>query len=52
MTLREIICLLRKNFRGEPYVKVIDWGLGDLKSDKNVPEAVKNRPIQFNAPLE
>ena len=39
--------------RGEPYVKVIDWGLGGKfnPSDKNtVPEAVKNRPIQFNAP--
>ena len=40
--------------RGEPYVKVIDWGLGGKfnPSDKNtVPEAVKNRPIQFNAPF-
>lgn len=36
---------------GEPYVKVIDWGLGDLvKSNTHIPEAVKNRPIQFNAP--
>lgn len=40
--------------RGEPYVKVIDWGLGGKfnTSDKNaVPEAVRNRPIQFNAPF-
>ena len=39
--------------RGEPYVKVIDWGLGGKfnPSDKiAIPEAVRNRPIQFNAP--
>ena len=41
--------------RGEPYVKVIDWGLGAKfnTSDKSsIPQAVKNRPIQFNALLE
>ena len=40
--------------RGEPYVKVIDWGLGAKfnTSDKSsIPQAVKNRPIQFNAPF-
>lgn len=39
--------------KGEPYVKVIDWGLGDKfnPSDKTtIPAAVRDRPIQFNAP--
>lgn len=39
---------------GEPYVKVIDWGLGGKFNPNNkgsIPEAVKNRPVQFNAPF-
>ena len=39
---------------GEPYVKIIDWGLGGKfnPSDRTViPDAVKNRPIQFNVPF-
>lgn len=39
--------------RGEPYVKIIDWGLGDKFNPSSIviPDAVKNRPIQFNAPF-
>lgn len=39
--------------RGEPYVKIIDWGLGGKfnPSDKiTIPQAVRDRPIQFNGP--
>lgn len=38
---------------GEPYVKVIDWGLGSVfnPNSSTIPGGVKDRPISFNNPF-
>ena len=38
---------------GEPYVKVIDWGLGSVfnPNGNTIPDGVKRRPISFNNPF-
>ena len=39
--------------KGEPYVKVIDWGLGSVfnPNGTTIPEGVKYRPLSFNNPF-
>lgn len=34
-----------------PYIKIIDWGLAGTISGNNIPDAARDRPLQFNGPF-